>query len=38
MVLYSFNGWTQVVQLHVFSQISLIRQISQPYQNEFQKT
>ena len=30
MLLHSFNGWPQIVQLPVFKQIRLIRQ---PYQN-----
>ena len=37
MVLYSFNGWTQIVQLPVFRKIRLIRQITQPYQKNFWK-
>ena len=32
MVLYNFNGWTQIVKL------SVIRQISQPYFKQFRKT
>ena len=39
MVLYSFNGWTQIVPLNVFKKIRLIRQISQPQKKkEFRKT
>ena len=34
MVLYSFSGWTQIVQVPVFKQI---KQISQIYQNSFGK-
>ena len=34
MVLYSFNGWTQIVQVPVFRPI---REISQPYQKNFRK-
>ena len=29
MVLYSFNGWTQIVQLPVFRQIRLISRLYQ---------
>ena len=35
MVLYSFDGWTQIVQVPLSEQI---RQISQHWQKEFRKT
>ena len=35
MVLYSFNGWTKIVELSVFKQI---RQISKSYQTNFGKS